>query len=141
MYKYNIKMSIENDLHELTDQSEIESYCNNIYKNWIVDVIDDYAIDYSILKKSWNQICEAIKMDPKKIITVSHLPIDTKDPDYINIHTMADVLSSKITKERLALSIASIIVEKHSGEEESVRALENSVDNKNGAYLINWALL
>ena len=88
-------MSIENDLHELTDQSEIESYCNNIYKNWIVDVIDDYASDYSILKKSWKQICEAIKMDPKKIITVSHLPIDTKDPDYTNIHRMADVLSSK----------------------------------------------
>ena len=95
MYKYNIKMSIENDLHELTDQSEIESYCDNIYKNWIVDVIDDYASDYSILKKSWNQICEAIKMDPKKIITVSHLPIDTNDPDYSNIHRMADVLSSK----------------------------------------------
>jgi len=54
---------------------------------------------------------------------------------------IADVLSSKITKERLALSLASIIVEKHSDEEESVRALENSVDAKNGAYLINWALL
>jgi len=54
---------------------------------------------------------------------------------------IADVLSSKITKERLSLCLASLIVEKHSGNEESVRALNNISDNKNAQYLMNWALL
>lgn len=54
---------------------------------------------------------------------------------------IAEVLSSKITKERLALSLASLIVDKHSDEEESVRALEYSCENGNAQYLMNWALL
>jgi len=54
---------------------------------------------------------------------------------------IANVISEKTSKERLALMIASIIAEKHGSDEESVRALEYSVQHGNAEYLLNWPLL
>ena len=95
--------------------------------------------------------CELCNGTGERIVECNNHDVVYKEPCYCLLWEerlkeelaikIADVLSSKITKERLSLCLASLIVEKHSDNEESVRALNNISDNKNAQYLMNWALL
>jgi len=95
--------------------------------------------------------CEVCNGTGERIVECNNHDVVYKEPCYCLLWEerlkeelaikIADVLSSKITKERLSLCLASLIVEKHSDNEESVRALNNISDNKNAQYLMNWALL
>lgn len=95
--------------------------------------------------------CELCNGTGERIVECNNHDVIYKEPCYCLLWEerlkeelaikISETLASKITKERLALSLASLIVEKHSDNEESVRALENSVENGNAQYLINWALL
>tara|TARA_R110000796_G_scaffold19687_5_gene59115 strand:- start:3767 stop:4060 length:294 start_codon:yes stop_codon:yes gene_type:complete len=95
--------------------------------------------------------CEVCNGTGERIVECNNHDVVYKEPCYCLLWEerlkeelaikISETLVSKITKERLALSLASLIVEKHSDNEESVRALENSVENGNAQYLINWALL
>ena len=84
---------IENELRDLSDQNEIETYVNNIHNGLIIDIMDDYSNDYKILRDNWHKICEVCKVNPTKIITVSKLP-DNNDKDFNVIHVICDTLSS-----------------------------------------------
>jgi len=53
---------------------------------------------------------------------------------------MAEVLCSKISKEKLALTLAILTVEKHT-DMVSRQALESVVEKEEAAYLLNWAIL
>ena len=95
--------------------------------------------------------CEVCNGTGERIVECNNHDVVYKEPCYCLLWEerlkeelaikIADVLCSKITKERLSLCLASLIVEKHSDNEESMRALEYSSDNKNAQYLMNWALL
>ena len=95
--------------------------------------------------------CEVCNGTGERIVECNNHDVVYKEPCYCLLWEerlkeelaikIADVLSSKITKERLSLCLASLIVEKHSDNEESVRALNSISDNKNAQYLMNWALL
>tara|TARA_R110000744_G_scaffold238184_1_gene355630 strand:+ start:24 stop:317 length:294 start_codon:yes stop_codon:yes gene_type:complete len=95
--------------------------------------------------------CEVCNGTGERIVECNNHDVVYKEPCYCLLWEerlkeelaikISETLVSKITKERLALSLASLIVDKHSDNEESVRALENSVENGNAQYLINWALL
>ena len=94
--------------------------------------------------------CELCNGTGERIVECNNHDVVYKEPCYCLLWEerlkeelaikISETLVSKITKERLALSLASLIVEKHSDNEESVRALENSVETRNAQYLINWAL-
>lgn len=95
--------------------------------------------------------CELCNGTGERIVECNNHDVVYKEPCYCIMWEerlkeelamrVSAVLMSKITKERLALSLASLIVEKHSDNEESVRALEHSCETSNGQYLINWSLL
>ena len=95
--------------------------------------------------------CEVCNGTGERIVECNNHDVVYKEPCYCLLWEerlkeelaikISETLVSKITKERLALSLASLIVDKHSDNEESVRALENSVENGNAQYLINWALI
>lgn len=53
---------------------------------------------------------------------------------------MANVFVNKISKEKLALTLAILTVEKHT-DMASRHALESVVEKEEGAYLLTWAIL
>lgn len=53
---------------------------------------------------------------------------------------MAAVFTKKISKEKLALTLAILTVEKHT-DMASRHALESVVEKEEAAYLLNWAIL
>jgi|TARA_R110000787_G_scaffold43512_2_gene106688 hypothetical protein len=53
---------------------------------------------------------------------------------------MANVFTNKISKEKLALTLAILTVEKHT-DMVSRQALESVVEKEEAAYLLNWAIL
>lgn len=95
--------------------------------------------------------CEVCNGTGERIVECNNHDVVYKEPCYCLLWEerlkeelaikIANALSSKITKERLALSLASLIVEKHNDNEESVRALNSSCESGNAQYLMNWALL
>ena len=53
---------------------------------------------------------------------------------------MAEVLCSKISKEKLALTLSTMIVDKYT-DEYDIHVLSSITENREASYLLNWAIV
>ena len=56
------------------DGNDILEYANILLPNWIVNIIEKYAEEYSVLEQNWKNLCAQWKTTPKRIIIVDFLP-------------------------------------------------------------------
>jgi hypothetical protein len=108
-YKYtNIKMSdsntvdtnnIEKTLDMLCKSSnheDIVKYLSILLPDWLVEVAEEYAPEYSELNKTWDNLREKVNADKKgKILIVKYLPIKISNDSDRYISAILDMLVSK----------------------------------------------
>ena len=59
------------ELYELRTIKDVFDKVNEVYPNWIIDILDDYADEYECLKRSWIIVLEEKKIPRQKIIVIS----------------------------------------------------------------------
>lgn len=61
------------EFNSMTDEYDILCFIENVFENWLVDVIDGYSSDYKRLDDNWGMLCKQMNVRKRKIILVSEL--------------------------------------------------------------------
>lgn len=63
-------------INEFETIQDVLNLIESKYPDWIVDVLDNYCVDYPELTKNWNKLCDVFKAKPQKIFLVSVFEVD-----------------------------------------------------------------
>lgn len=83
-------------LTPLPASDELIALIQKYAPNWIVNVLDGYAGDYTILQKNWENYCKMLQTTPKKILIVSSIETyHEEQKDFTFIQKVCDLLTLK----------------------------------------------
>lgn len=82
-------------LQNAEQHDEIIKLINTLLPEWIVHITDEYAPEYKQLSKTWEELCNKLKVQKQYICIVKYLPLDVKELNDQYINAIADILVSK----------------------------------------------
>jgi len=65
-------------LKYISNMQDLILFVNNIFPNWIYQILDGYSQDYPHLQKNWLSIATLSRTNPKKIIIVEQITYDSE---------------------------------------------------------------
>ena len=92
--KMNTTITLES-IYQLESTDEIIDNINTILPKWIVDCANKFAQEYDKLNDNWDELCNKVKTEKRKILIVQYLPVEDKTDNDKYINSVANMLTSK----------------------------------------------
>ncbi len=92
--KMNTTITLES-IHQLESTEEIIDNINTILPEWILDYANKFAQEYDKLNDNWDELCNKVKTEKRKILIVPYLPLENKTDNDKYINSVANMLTSK----------------------------------------------